>query len=133
MSSDARSVATLYPATPSRHSNPFATCWTRPGALPFRFSNGDSAEMLIQKLASQNLRGAIIGPHGSGKSTLLETLKPAIAAASRTVVSVSLHDGEHRLPSKTFRSLNSVAEFARIQPRSSVDRNSCEFRYERGI
>ena len=27
-------------SVPSRHDNPFATCWTRPGAIPFRFENG---------------------------------------------------------------------------------------------
>jgi hypothetical protein len=54
------------PQPPSRHANPFATCWTRPGALPFRFTNRGTAEQLVAKLATQNWRGAIVGPHGSG-------------------------------------------------------------------
>ena len=83
---------------PSRHSNPFATCWTRPGALAFRFNEGQSAQQLVAKLAGQQWRGAIVGPHGSGKSTLLETLKPALLAAGRTVHSISLRDGQRRLP-----------------------------------
>jgi energy-coupling factor transporter ATP-binding protein EcfA2 len=83
---------------PSRELNPFATCWTRPGALTFHFGNGQSAEQLVAKLAAQQWRGAIIGPHGSGKSTLLEALKPALAAAGRNIQAISLHDGQRRLP-----------------------------------
>jgi energy-coupling factor transporter ATP-binding protein EcfA2 len=49
-------------------------------------------------LAAQNWQGAIIGPHGSGKSTLLESLKPCLIAAGRTIESISLHDGQRRLP-----------------------------------
>lgn len=70
---------------PSRHSNPFATCWTRPGAVPFLFAGGLSADALIARLASQNWRGQIIGPHGSGKSTLLATLQPLLEASERSV------------------------------------------------
>jgi energy-coupling factor transporter ATP-binding protein EcfA2 len=89
------------PTLPSRYDNPFATCWTRPGALPFRFPTGQSAEQLVARLAAQNWHGAIVGPHGSGKSTLLETLKPVLRAAGcefgeacRTVVIV---DGYEQL------------------------------------
>jgi hypothetical protein len=83
---------------PSRHNNPFATCWTRPGALVFRFPPGESIEQLVAKLKARNWRGAIVGPHGSGKSTLLESLKPALAATRRQVHAASLHDGQRRLP-----------------------------------
>jgi energy-coupling factor transporter ATP-binding protein EcfA2 len=83
---------------PSRHDNPFATCWTRPGALAFRFGDGANAQSLVAGLAAQNWWGAIIGPHGCGKSTLLETLKPAIAAARREIVAITLQDGQRRLP-----------------------------------
>jgi len=85
-------------APPSRELNPFATCWTRPGALPFHFNHGESAEHLVAKLAAQQWRGAIIGAHGSGKSTLLEALKPALAASARSIRAISLHDGQRRLP-----------------------------------
>lgn len=84
--------------TPSRHGNPFATCWTRPGALAFRFAAGQSTAQLVERLAAQNWRGAIIGPHGCGKSTLLETVKPALEAAGRRVQAVALHDGQRHLP-----------------------------------
>jgi energy-coupling factor transporter ATP-binding protein EcfA2 len=84
--------------SPSRRDNPFATCWTNPGALPFHFSNGQAVDQLLEKLAAQQWRGAIVGPHGSGKSTLLEALKPAIVATSRSIQAISLHDGQRRLP-----------------------------------
>lgn len=86
------------PHPPSRYDNPFATCWTRPGALEYRFSGAQSAEQLLAKLASQNWQGAIVGPHGSGKSTLLETLKPALRAAGRRIFAVALRDGQRHLP-----------------------------------
>ena len=87
---------------PSRRDNPFATCWTNPGALAFRFNDGQSVKQLVAKLAGQQWRGAIIGPHGSGKSTLLESLKPAIVAAGRSIRATSLHDGQRRLPRNFF-------------------------------
>ena len=85
-------------STPSRHSNPFATCWTRPGAIPFQFFDGASAERLIQSLARQSWRGQILGPHGSGKSTLLATLIPHLKAAGPHVVPITLRNGQRRLP-----------------------------------
>lgn len=85
---------------PSRRDNPFATCWTRPGRIAFQFAAGESAEQIITKLAAQNWRGAIIGPHGSGKSTLLEALRPAIIAAGNEVRPIALHDGQRRLPAE---------------------------------
>jgi hypothetical protein len=83
---------------PSRHNNPFATCWTRPGALAYRFSNGQTAGQLVEKLAAQKWQGAIVGPHGSGKSTLLQALVPALVAAGRHVHPITLRDADRRLP-----------------------------------
>jgi hypothetical protein len=84
--------------SPSRRDNPFATCWTRPGAIAFRFPEGIDAPQLVAALAARNWWGAIIGPHGCGKSTLLETLKPALSAAGRRVLAIVLRDGQRRLP-----------------------------------
>lgn len=83
---------------PSRQSNPFATCWTRPGAIPFCFAAGESAEQIVARFAATGGRGEIVGPHGSGKSTLLEALKPQLAAAGWNVAEVTLRDGARRLP-----------------------------------
>jgi hypothetical protein len=83
---------------PSRHSNPFATCWTRPGALEFQFPPGASVSALVAQLAAANWRGEIVGPHGSGKSTLLATLLPHLTAAGFNLATISLRDGERRFP-----------------------------------
>jgi hypothetical protein len=82
----------------SRDANPFATCWTRPGAIPFHFPDGLDASQLIARLAAQQWCGAIVGPHGSGKSTLLEALKPALRDAGLHVRAITLRDRQRRLP-----------------------------------
>lgn len=97
------SASSLQP--PSRHDNPFATCWTKPGALAYRFSENENAEQLVSLLANRKWCGAIVGPHGSGKSTLLDALKPALAEAGCQVIAVSLHDGERRLPESVWSDL----------------------------
>ena len=84
--------------TVSRQANPFATCWTRPGALPFHFDDGQSAKQLVAEFTAQQCCGAIVGPHGSGKSTLLETLKPTLREAGFRVHSIALKDRQRRLP-----------------------------------
>ncbi len=99
---------------PSRRDNPFATCWTRPGALPFRFADGQSAELLVAKLADQGWWGAIVGPHGSGKSSLLESLKPAIEEAERRVIAIALRDGQRRLPPYFFEACEGSRSLAVI-------------------
>jgi hypothetical protein len=87
-------------ASPSRSTNPFATCWTRPGAIPFQFRNGQDADQVVAQLATLQWRGAIIGPHGSGKSTLLEPIKPVLREAGFQVRAVSLRDHQRRLPAR---------------------------------
>jgi hypothetical protein len=78
--------------------NPFSTRYTRPGAIPFRFPPGTSADGLVEQLRSQGWRGAIVGPHGSGKSSLVAALIPAIRRAGKEVQLIELHDGQRRLP-----------------------------------
>jgi hypothetical protein len=90
--------------TPSRYTNPFATCWTRPGAIPFQFAADDSAAHCLARLAASNWRGAIVGPHGSGKSTLLEALRPGLVDAGWNVAVIALRDGQRRLPAGWLRS-----------------------------
>src|SRR5262245_3892899 len=87
---------------PSRNTNPFATCWTRPGALRFQFLPGESAAKLVERLLANGWWGEIVGPHGSGKSTLLEALKPALGDAGCTVQAITLRDGQRRLPRRIF-------------------------------
>ena len=99
-SADCRSAITeaTPQAPPSRYRNPFATCWTRPGAMPYVFANGESVAGLIARLAENGWQGEVVGPHGSGKSTLLATLLPRLVASGRTVFSITLRQGERRLP-----------------------------------
>jgi hypothetical protein len=86
---------------PSRESNPFATCWTKPGALAFRFPAGQTAEHLVARLAAQNWWGEIVGPHGSGKSTLLAALIPLLNGTGRQVTLIVLRDRQRPTPKRT--------------------------------
>jgi len=78
--------------------NPFSTSRVRPGAIPFVFSPGETAETLVGRLQQAGWWGEIIGRHGSGKSTLLAALTAAIERAGQPTVLVTLHDGQRRLP-----------------------------------
>ncbi len=78
--------------------NPFSTRFIRPGAIPYRFPSGQTAEVLVAKLAALGWRGQIIGPHGSGKSTLLASLLEPLRRAGRPGWMICLHDGQRRLP-----------------------------------
>ena len=82
----------------ARSSNPFATRFTRPGAIEFLFPQGDSAQRLIDRLREHAWQGEIVGPHGAGKSTLLATLMEPCKLAGRCVVQFTLHQGETSLP-----------------------------------
>ncbi|MEX0675957.1 MAG: hypothetical protein WD063_02700 [Pirellulales bacterium] len=84
-------------------SNPFSTRFVRPGAVPYLFAPGQSADGLVRRLAGLGWRGQIIGPHGSGKSTLLAALAEPLARAGRRSWTVSLHDGARRLPAGWIR------------------------------
>lgn len=79
-------------------SNPFATRFTRPGAIAFLFPPAESAQGLVDRLREQGWQGEIVGPHGAGKSTLLATLIDPLTAAGRNVVHATLHQGETALP-----------------------------------
>lgn len=68
------------------HSNPFATRFTRPGAIDYVFPPGQSVESVIATLRENGWWGEIVGPHGSGKSTLVAALVPALEDAGRKVV-----------------------------------------------
>jgi hypothetical protein len=79
-------------------SNPFATRFTRPGALPYLYPPGQSAETLLETLERNNWQGEIIGPHGSGKSSLLAELLPLLEATGRKLELYQLHQGDRTLP-----------------------------------
>ena len=79
-------------------SNPFATRFVRPGALPFRFPGGQSRETIRRRLEQAQWCGQIVGKHGSGKTTLLRTLDDQWAGWGRIAVTVTLRDQQRRLP-----------------------------------
>src|SRR5687767_14761631 len=85
---------------PRLRSNPFATRFTRPGALPFLFPPQQTPQTLVDALAAAGWWGEIIGPHGSGKSSLLAALIPEVAARGRRVVHFTLSQGERKLPNE---------------------------------
>ena len=80
-------------------SNPFATRFTRPGAIGYLFPLGNSAVGTVDLLRNNNWWGEIVGPHGSGKSSLLAELLPLLEATGRRVNVYSLHQGDRTLPS----------------------------------
>lgn len=55
-------------------SNPFSTRFVAPGAVEYFFQEGISAKSIIDKLAFNQWRGQIVGPHGTGKTSLLWAL-----------------------------------------------------------
>ncbi len=69
-----------------RDANPFATRFTRPGAIEYLFPPGQSAASLVETLGEHGWRGEIVGPHGSGKSTLVAALLPELERAGRKLV-----------------------------------------------
>lgn len=83
---------------PSRQSepgigvNPFATRYTRPGAIAPLTNDGQpfDADALLAELAQTGGCGAFVGPHGSGKSTRLEACREAAAAQGQPVRRIRL-------------------------------------------
>lgn len=89
-------------------ANPFATRHVRPGAIPYLFSDETTLESLVARLAGNEWRGEIIGPHGTGKSTLVAALLPYIERTGRKVVLYRLREGGRRLPAMP-RDIRSLA------------------------
>jgi hypothetical protein len=90
-------------------SNPFATRWVRPGAIPYLFPPGEGAAELVDRLRDRGWRGQVVGPHGSGKSTLLAALMPELRRAGKDPVLIALHDGQRRLAPTDRRALPPAA------------------------
>src|SRR6476469_9808642 len=91
-------------------SNPFATRFIRPGAIPFLFLDDDSAEAIVERLKANKWWGQIIGAHGSGKSTLVAMLIPLLEATGRQVVSLKIRPGERGRPAIDKSSLSPTTQ-----------------------
>lgn len=81
---NAPSLSVAPESVPTRRTNSFATCWTRPGALPYLPTPSARVGECVERLERNSWRGQILGAHGVGKSTLLAAL--ARAARRRGVV-----------------------------------------------
>jgi hypothetical protein len=79
--------------------NPFATRRTRSGMVPYRFSDGEYAAGIIERLRAAGWWGQVVGPHGSGKSTLLATLLPELSRQAVQVLVARLYEEYRQLPS----------------------------------
>lgn len=77
--------------------NPFATRFTRPGALPYLAASPESLAVLVRRLRDANWQGEIVGPHGSGKSTLLEALLPLLTDQGRVLRRFQQRGGDSQL------------------------------------
>ena len=86
-------------------SNPFATRFTRPGAVAFRFPAGPKLPQLVSRLRDTGGWGQVVGPHGSGKSTLLDELLPKLACQGFAPTLFALHDRQRRMPRRWQRSV----------------------------
>ena len=65
-------------------SNPFASKYFQPGAIPFLFPDPALELQLVDRIAEAHPgRCAIVGPHGSGKSTLVAHLERALSLRER--------------------------------------------------
>ena len=83
-------MANLAPLERHR-SNPFATRYTRPGAVPPLDQAGDPLDVGVVLTALERHRlVAIVGPHGTGKSTLLAALADRLASERRPAEFVRL-------------------------------------------
>ncbi len=71
-------------------ANPFRSDRVR--RLCFRLPSGD-VEDLVERLAGQGWRGAIVGPRGAGKTTLLDRIETALVAGGWRVHRLKVEAG----------------------------------------
>ena len=72
--------------------NPYSTCFTEPGKLPFIFSRADQLEHLLTEFERHGFRGQIVGPHGCGKTTLTMTLEPYLESRFTKIKRITIRN-----------------------------------------
>ncbi len=93
----------LAPPPPSRLSNPFATCWTRPDVLSRYEQAGQGADELLVRLERTAWRGQVVGPHGAGKSSLLGEVARRLPGKGRLPLWMPVEMGKIRPAIQTIR------------------------------
>lgn len=82
--------------------NPFSARFVRPGAIPYIFPPGCSAESLFETFERQQRQGAVVGPHGVGKSALITALADWMEQRNLACLRLELHDGQRSLETQTW-------------------------------
>jgi hypothetical protein len=67
---------------PTKLENPFSTCFTKPGQIPFIESESNQLDEIVDRFINAEYVGQIVGPHGSGKTTLTFDIQRRIATQS---------------------------------------------------
>jgi len=105
----------------SLQSNPFATRYTRPGVIDYRFGD-DGLDQFVSRL-SPGKPHLIVGPHGTGKTTLLHTLVDGLRDSLPTTCFLKLdgveEKGFRRLRAR-FRSAYRVGRSIKELPKGSL-------------
>ena len=94
--------------------NPYSTCFTEPGRLPFIFPESWQPQQLLTEFERHGFQGQIIGPHGCGKTTLTMTLEPSLRSNFSGIQRVTIRkDGavSGGIPSKGNQNLNQTTLF----------------------
>ena len=104
--------------TTVRH-NPFATCFTRPGKIPFLLADslgvGAKVELTssIDRFISNRYVSQIVGPHGCGKTTLCHAIAGELKDIFPVVDYIAIRSGHDM---ETRRYLNSFRDESRVGP-----------------
>ena len=75
--------------------NPFSTCFTRPGEIPYLLSDSNEhkefkVNWLADRFVEQRCCGQIVGPHGCGKTTLCHAIADQLRHIFPTVDYVAI-------------------------------------------
>ncbi|MGQ9562286.1 MAG: hypothetical protein ACUVQG_04460 [Thermogutta sp.] len=90
--------------------NPFSARFVRPGAIPYIFPPGCSAESVYEVFVANQRLGAVIGPHGAGKSAFITAMTAWMENHNQPCLRLELHDGQRTLDQTTWQQLESLQD-----------------------